>query len=268
MSNPGFLLETGLAQKEEYFSEFVHDQCPSQRRRNFGVNLIMHSYRSKAWKAYRSEVFRLDDFACTVCGRTAVNGAVLQVHHKRYLPGHKPWEYPYELCSTICKGCHAAEHGIIPPRVGWRHCGWDDLGGLDGSCELCGQEIRYVFAVHHPKWGTMEVGEICCDHLTDTTLASNLMESQRRYLSRRRTFVSSSRWNECSHAHHSIKHKRYVIEVLWTMKAGAYQLQIDGRCGKLKFRDMLDAKIKAFDLVESGDLAKYVESQRDKSRGR
>lgn len=249
-------------------AHLMHDQCPSQRRSGKGVSWIMDSYRSKAWKVYRSEVFRLDDFTCTVCGRTASSGAVLQVHHKRYLPGHKPWEHPYELCSTICKGCHAAEHGIIPPRVGWTHCGWDDLGGLDGSCELCGNEIRYVFAVYHPKWGTMEVGEICCDHLTDTTLASNLMESQRRYLSRRRTFVSSSRWHTRSQFHHTIKHKRYIIEVLWTKTAGAYQLQIDGKCGKLKFREMLDAKIKAFDIVESGELAKYADRQRKKSRSR
>ncbi len=228
----------------------------------------MDAYRSKAWKAFRSEVFRLDDFACTLCGRTAQAGAILQVHHKRYLPGHKPWEHPYDLCTTYCKGCHAAEHGHIPPRVGWTHCGWDDLGGLDGSCELCGNEIRYVFAVHHPKWGTMEVGEICCDHLTDTTLASNLMESQRRYMTRRRTFVQSSRWREMGHYHEGIKHKGYRIEVLWTIQAGAYQLKIDGKRGQLRFSDALEAKIKVFDLVESGKLAEYAASQEKKNRDR
>jgi len=106
----------------------------------------MDAYRSKNWKVFPAEVFRLDNHTCTMCGRSAaLGGLVLQVHHKRYLPGHKPWEYPYDLCSTMCKGCHAAEHGIVAPRVGWTHCGWDDLGGLDGECELCGNEIRYVF---------------------------------------------------------------------------------------------------------------------------
>jgi hypothetical protein len=228
----------------------------------------MDTYRSKAWKAFRSEVFRLDDFACTVCGKTAEAGAILQVHHKRYLPGHMPWEHPYELCATVCKGCHAAEHGRIPPRVGWTHCGWDDLGDLDGECELCGNEIRYVFAVHHSRWGTMEVGEICCDHLTDTTLASNLMESKRRYLTRRRTFVQSSRWHVLGDFHQRIKHKGYRIEVLWTVKVGAYQLKVDGTLGKRAFRDMLEAKMKIFDLFESGELAKYSERQSKKNRNR
>lgn len=226
----------------------------------------MDGYRSNDWQKFREDVKRLDGYACTICGRTAANGAVLQVHHKQYLPGRKPWEYPHNLCATVCKGCHAAEHGIIPPRVGWSHEGWDDLGDLSGLCEYCGTEIRYVFIVHHPKWRTMEVGEICCDNLTSTTLASNLMESQRRYLSRRRTFVASRRWQQHSTTRQSIVQRRIHIQVLWTSEGG-FQLEVNGQRGKRVFSSMVEAKIHTFDLIESGALETYVKSLA-KRRGR
>jgi hypothetical protein len=130
----------------------------------------MHHYCTADWRAFRAKVIDLDGGICLTCGRNKANGAVLQVHHKQYLPGHKPWEYPFELCETMCSGCHAALHGHVPPRFGWEHAGWDDLGDLTGTCECCGTSIRYVFMLQHPKWYAMEVGEICCDNLTSTQL--------------------------------------------------------------------------------------------------
>jgi hypothetical protein len=78
------------------------------------------------------------------------------------------------------------------PRSGWEHFGdYDDLGGLDGTCELCGTSIRYVFLVYHAKWGTMEVGEICCDHLTSTVFAAERMDARRKLIERRKRFASA-----------------------------------------------------------------------------
>lgn len=156
----------------------------------------MDAYRSKDWHSFRREVVRLDNQACTLCGRKESEEVILQVHHKQYLQGRKPWEYPYQLCMTVCKGCHAAEHGIIPPKFGWEHVGWDDLGNLDGTCECCGKSIRYVFLVTHKAWTSMEVGEVCCDNLTSTQVASGVMESRRRYSTRLKTFISSTRWRQ------------------------------------------------------------------------
>lgn len=222
----------------------------------------MDQYRSKDWARFRGEVMRLDDFTCTICGRKSGPGVVLQVHHNRYISGLKPWEYPHDQCATVCKGCHAAEHGIIPPKVGWVHVGWDDLGDLSGLCEYCGTEIRYAFLVQHAKWRTMEVGEICCDNLTSTTLASSEMESQRRYLSRRKTFVSSKRWKSMDSRHDLITHKRFRIEVIHTMQG--MRLKIDGQMGKQLFPTAVDAKMKAFDVVESGALKKYLQKRNSK----
>ena len=68
------------------------------------------------------------------------------------------------------------------------------MESLDGKCELCGTDIRYVFLVSIEGWPTMEVGEICCDNLTSSEMASNHLDSVKRYESRRRTFVASKRW--------------------------------------------------------------------------
>jgi len=98
----------------------------------------MKQYRSSDWDIFRKEVIELDGGACVECKRTVKDEVVLQVHHKEYIKGKLPWEYPYNSCETLCKGCHAAKHGIIPPKSGWEYAGSHDLEELIGKCELCG----------------------------------------------------------------------------------------------------------------------------------
>lgn len=151
----------------------------------------MRHYQNKLWKKYRAEIIESDGGVCVRCRRGPSQGATLQVHHKKYLSGKLPWEYPPNLCETLCKGCHAQEHGQIRPSSGWECIGEDDLGDLIGECELCGNAIRYVFLLEHPKWPLIEVGVVCCDHLTQTSMARDHM----KYTRRLRNFVSSNRWN-------------------------------------------------------------------------
>ncbi|MBL1232819.1 MAG: HNH endonuclease [Flavobacteriales bacterium] len=77
----------------------------------------MSLYNRKEWKEYRDNVIESDGGKCVRCGRPD-GEVVLQVHHKIYLTGKLPWEYGTENCETLCKGCHAAEHGIIQPKIG------------------------------------------------------------------------------------------------------------------------------------------------------
>lgn len=216
----------------------------------------MDAYRTGEWAAFRAEIIRLDGSICLTCGRSRTDGAVLQVHHKQYLPGRKPWQYPLNLCETICSGCHAALHGHIPPKFGWEHVGWDDLDDLIGTCECCGTSIRYIFMVQHPNWRPMEVGEICCDNLTSTEIASGFMESRRRYADRLKRFVSSARWSiRPGNVHHIIQ-KRINLEVV--PKDGAYLLRVNWQPGKLRFATVGEAKAKAFEFVESGKAEQYL----------
>lgn len=216
----------------------------------------MDHYRSADWASFREEVFKLDDYACTKCGKTRTDGAVLQAHHKQYLPGRKPWDYPYEMCATVCRGCHAAEHGKIPPRFGWEFMGSDDLGGLNGACEYCGESIRYVFLVQHANWRAMEVGEICCGHLTSEPKATEFMDERRRYLGRRKRFVASRRWTVGRDNIHRILYRLMNIEVV--PSGGTYKLHVNSTPGKMTFQSAAEAKGVAFDLIASGALEKFL----------
>ncbi|MBK7887685.1 MAG: hypothetical protein IPJ86_10460 [Bacteroidetes bacterium] len=42
--------------------------------------------------------------------------AKMNVHHKKYILGNKPWEYNLEDLVTLCEGCHKSIHAttIIP----------------------------------------------------------------------------------------------------------------------------------------------------------
>lgn len=218
----------------------------------------MKEYARKSWKHFRLEVIDLDGGVCSVCGRGEPD-VTLQVHHKKYIPGVMPWEYAYKDCVTLCKGCHAAEHGIIPPKHGWEYAGYDDLGDLTGSCDLCGNSLRHQFYVFHPNWGTMEVGEYCCDALTDSEVASNLVESKKRFEDRKKRFIKSSRWAE-SPNRHTINQNKISVEVV--RRNGLFRIVMNGRQGKMDYDSLEEAKVRVFETIESGEARTYLEKQK------
>ncbi len=212
-------------------------------------------YSKQRWREFRDEVIESDGGACCRCGRTPADGAVLQVHHSHYVADRMPWEYAPQDCETLCKGCHAAEHGHIPPLVGWQYLGDGDLGDLIGTCDYCGQSIRYEFYVQHPAWEPMTVGTLCCDSLTGTQLASNHMESVTRYANRKRRFLSSTRW-KAQGASHWIKQSGLDVQIV---PAGAsFRVHINGTAGKQAPQTLDEAKQLVFDVIESGAAQKYL----------
>lgn len=216
----------------------------------------MDLYRSKDWKLFRAEVIRLDGGVCRYCGRGASDGVLLHVHHTEYFPGRKPWEYSHGVCETLCGGCHAAQHGRIPPKFGWEYAGWEDLGGLHGKCECCGKGIRYSFLISHADWVAIEVGEVCCDHLTSSQMASDIVDSKRRYHSRLKRFVSSKRWASYPNDHHRISHKGLTIGV--RPVDGSYAIWINGVQGRSRHESLVSAKIAIFEGIESGAVQRYL----------
>ncbi len=201
----------------------------------------MRHFRRKDWQRFRKEVIELDGGICVRCRRGPLEGAVLQVHHKEYLPGKLPWEYPYELCETLCKGCHAEEHGIIRPFTGWECFGHDDLGEPTGECEVCGNAIRHVFFVQHAKWPSLEVGETCCDHLTETTEASDHMDSVRRFETRRQRFIQSSRWTHEPDGSLVIYQKGFDLNVVPCPPG--FRLIVNSWKGKRQFSSIDEANV-------------------------
>lgn len=59
------------------------------------------------WQRRRLEVLQSADFACARCGE---RDKPLHAHHKVYLRGRFPWDYPDDLLECLCDPCHAAAH--------------------------------------------------------------------------------------------------------------------------------------------------------------
>jgi hypothetical protein len=225
----------------------------------------MKNYRKAAWNTFREEVIEFDGGCCSQCGRGREDGVVLQVHHKRYIKGRMPWEYALNDCVTLCKGCHARHHGILGvihprdmgmPSSGWEHTDTHDLEELVGSCELCGTAIRYVFTIEHEDWHPMDVGTICCDHLTGTTFASEYMDEVKKQDRRLKTFLNSKRWKRTDGGVLQIKTLNSIVDI--ALFDGGYRIKVNGVRGKLQFSTEDDAKIKLFDAMENGNLVEYL----------
>jgi hypothetical protein len=218
----------------------------------------MSSYKESQWKIFRQSVIELDGYKCRQCGR-GQDEVILQVHHKEYKSGLKAWEYATADCLTLCRGCHAQTHGIIQPIIGWEYIGYEDLGDLIGSCENkgCGSDIRYSFTIFHPLWGTLEVGTVCCDNLTDSQIASNLKESKLKFESRKHRFTNSKRWTTDGISH-KIKQGLFDIEIF--ENENEFSLKINGKKSKIKHKTVTIAKTKVFEIIEDGQLMKFFKN--------
>jgi hypothetical protein len=119
-------------------------------------------------------------------------------------------------CITLCKGCHANEHGLVEPRSGWILVSMDDIGDLSGVCERkgCGSEIRYAHYIYHPKWGYMTVGSTCVEILTRSdqevsgevlNLYSSISESFGRLKWEDGSTKKGARFTCATHAHHEMR---------------------------------------------------------------
>lgn len=129
---------------------------------------IKKFYRNYKWIEFSNYVKKRDNYQCQSCMRSQEE-VVLQVHHNIYRKEKLIWEYALSDCITLCKGCHAREHGLIEPISGWTLLSIDDLGGLDGICERknCNTSIRYKHIAYHPQWGYKTVGSECIKFLTE-----------------------------------------------------------------------------------------------------
>jgi hypothetical protein len=63
------------------------------------------------WQKLRLKVFERDDWTCQLCFDKE---SQLKVHHKYYLQGKEPWDYPLEAFTTLCEKCHTEEYENRP----------------------------------------------------------------------------------------------------------------------------------------------------------
>lgn len=55
------------------------------------------------WQKKRLRIFERDKWTCQICSNKK---KTLAIHHKKYIKGKKPWEYPSKLLTTVCQPCH------------------------------------------------------------------------------------------------------------------------------------------------------------------
>ncbi len=65
--------------------------------------------RDPRWQRMRLQIFERDKWKCRLCS-SAEN--TLNVHHRYYLKGRDPWDYPPEALATLCDFCHEGEHAL------------------------------------------------------------------------------------------------------------------------------------------------------------
>lgn len=57
------------------------------------------------WLKRRNEILEIDNHKCRHC----LHRHELQVHHRSYISGADPWQYPDEFLITLCATCHKGE---------------------------------------------------------------------------------------------------------------------------------------------------------------
>lgn len=65
--------------------------------------------RDPRWQKMRLKIMERDGFKCRICGNEK---GTLNVHHKVYKSGKKPWEYDAHKLVTVCEPCHAHLEGM------------------------------------------------------------------------------------------------------------------------------------------------------------
>lgn len=220
---------------------------------------MRNAYRTKEWRLFRDRIIERDGFRCRECGRGRSDGVKLQVHHVVYIPNRKPWEYPDDACETLCAGCHARHHRIIRPNSGWTFEFEDDLGDLAGSCEWCGNNIRYVFYISHRDWSPMEVGTICCDRLTGDNCASQVLRDMKKIAKKRDEFFKT-RWVNVGDSRYKLEN--YYADIYLINTKEGYCFEVNGIVSKKTYETVDEAKVFLYSSINDGNFDKYLRRNR------
>lgn len=68
-------------------------------------------FKDPRWQKLRLKILERDNWTCQCCGNTKLT---LHVHHRYYIKGKDPWEYPKEALITLCEECHEIETAVRP----------------------------------------------------------------------------------------------------------------------------------------------------------
>lgn len=187
------------------------------------------AYQNPHWHSFAKTIRHRDGQKCLKCNR-GKQEVKLQVHHKIYRQGLKPWEYAKSDCITLCSGCHAREHGHIEPNRGWTLISIDDLGDNYGTCERkgCGADLRYEHLIYHPNGGYIIVGSTCVDYLTaeDQFISSEIIKILKKTSTFLNNYVWQKRESKNGKTYFRAEYKHHLIDIWGTEKPYSFKLAI------------------------------------------
>jgi hypothetical protein len=70
------------------------------------IKLLKHP----KWQKKRLKILKRDNFTCQLCND---KNTTLHIHHQKYIPHRKPWQYNNEYLITLCEDCHKLVEIII-----------------------------------------------------------------------------------------------------------------------------------------------------------
>jgi hypothetical protein len=145
------------------------------------------------------------------------------------------------------------------PHKGWKWVGARDSRDNDGlsyeeypCCEFCDKtQIRYVHILEHPNFpDSVEVGCECAEQLTeDYSNPQSHEKDLRNRASRRTKFPDRKGWKVSEKGNPYINYEEHHIIVIQSPK-GDCILRIDGKLGKIKYKSVKEAQLKAFDVIQ------------------
>jgi hypothetical protein len=82
-----------------------------------GKEWYKQQLQTPEWKEKRREIYERDDYVCVDCTNRGIEckrGTVrIHCHHKYYVKGMKPWEYPAHALVSLCDACHEKRHRLL-----------------------------------------------------------------------------------------------------------------------------------------------------------
>lgn len=216
-------------------------------------------YRNFAWLEFREKAFSLLGYYCSRCFRED-NEVVLQVHHKIYIDGRKPWEYNISDCEVLCRGCHAREHGQLRPDYNWNLSHSSDLDALTGTCELCGSSLRIEYHIFHNDWSEMMVvGTVCCDYLTGTKEATE----HKKYMQALQRYINT--WSLLDNGEFSYQvNKRLTFRIKYVKDRGfiveVIKLGVSVHLGKKSFLTIEEAQTQLYKFIRNKEYKKRFDT--------
>ena len=102
---PGYILSTPDKMFRKHPKTFLNGKCWNDEiiLKPTAKPVYGELLRDPRWQRRKAEILQRDNFTCQLCTDTL---SELQIHHKKYYTGKKPWEYDDKDLITLCIHCH------------------------------------------------------------------------------------------------------------------------------------------------------------------